>query len=134
MKLKIKKIKPEFRDDRGYISRIVEGGKYKIHSILYIERKKGSIGANHYHKKDAHYVYVLSGKVKRYEKDMTKKNPKVYTAVLVPGDLILTEPMIAHKDEFLEDTVILAFTTEDRNQKSYEKDTVREDFFEKDSS
>lgn len=129
MSLKIKNIKPEYKDERGFISRIVDNEK--IACVLYIERKKGTRGADHYHKKDSHYVYVLKGKVKRSEKDLSKKNSKIKTAVLKPGDIILTEPMTAHSDEFLEDSVLLAFTTKKRNQKDYEKDTIRVDFFKK---
>jgi len=121
----VKHVKPEFVDERGFISRIIDQDKYKIRSVLYIERKKGSRGADHYHKNDAHYVYVLKGLVKRSEKNMRKKTSKVESVVLRPGDVVLTPPMIAHSDLFLKDSVILAFTTENRNQKKYEKDTVR---------
>jgi dTDP-4-dehydrorhamnose 3,5-epimerase-like enzyme len=129
MKLKVKHIKPEFKDERGFISRIIDESKYSIKSILYIERKKGTRGADHYHKKDSHYVYILSGKVKRSEKNMADEKSKIESVVLGPGDLVLTPPMVAHSDVFLEDTVMLAFTTENRNPKQYEKDTVRVDFF-----
>ena len=129
MSLRIKNIKPEFKDERGFISRIINDEGYKISSVLYIERKKGTRGADHYHKKDAHYVYVLKGKVRRSEKDMTKKNSRIKSAILKPGDIILTLPMTAHSDEFLENSILLAFTTKKRNQKDYEKDTVRVGFF-----
>ena len=123
--IKVTKILPEFKDKRGYISRIIDQDKYKIRSILYIQRKKGSVGANHYHKKDTHYIFVLEGKVRYGEKNMEKKNAKTAFVTLKPGDLVLSKPMVAHITEFLEDSVILAFTTENRNQKNYEKDTVR---------
>lgn len=129
MKIQIKHIEPEFRDERGFISRIVDDEK--IVSVLYIERKKGSRGADHYHKKDAHYVYLLKGKVKRSEKDMTKKGSRILSVILEPGDIVLTPPMTAHSDEFLEDSVMFAFTTKKRNQKDYEKDTVRVELFKK---
>src|SRR6266566_4401607 len=96
MPIDVIKIKPEFIDERGFISRIVDQDIYKIRSVLYIQRKKGSVGANHYHKKDAHYIYVLSGKVKYGEKDMNKKNSKIEYVTLVPGDVVLSKPMIAH--------------------------------------
>lgn len=131
LQLTVQHIKPEFSDERGFISRIMDQDKYPIRAILYIKRKKGSVGANHYHKKDAHYVYVLEGKVKRSEIDLKKKNVKKSTVILLPGDLILTPPMTAHVDEFLEDSVILAFTTENRSSKSYERDTVRTDVLKK---
>jgi len=39
--------------------------------------------------------------------------------------------MLAHSMKFLKDTVFFAYTTEKRNQKNYEKDTVRVDVFNK---
>src|SRR5260221_11383866 len=125
MAIQVTKIKEEFVDERGFISRIIDQDKHKIRSILYIKRKKGSTGANHFHKKDAHYIFVLSGKVRYGEKDMSKKNSKVEYVALEPWDLVLSKPMIAHTPDFLEDSVILAFTTENRNQAHYEEDTIR---------
>lgn len=128
MKINKKHIDPEFVDERGFISRIIDQDKYSVHSVLFIERKKGSRGADHYHKEDSHFVYIISGKVRRSEKDM-KTMSGIVSTVLIPGDIVFTPSMIAHSDEFLEDTTMLAVTTSKRNQKDYEKDTVRVDFF-----
>ena len=125
MAIHVTKINPEFIDERGFISRVVNNSPIKLNSILYIVRKKGSVSANHYHKSDAHYIFVLSGKVKYSEKDMRKEKSAVNTVILEPFDLVLSSPMIAHATEFLEDSVILAFTSENRDQDNYEKDTVR---------
>lgn len=128
MKINVKHIDQEFTDERGFISRIINGEKYKIHSVLYIKRKKGSRGADHYHKTDTHFVYVAEGKVKRSEKDVKNKS-KVTSVILKPGDLVFTPAMVAHSDEFLEDSVIIAITTKKRNQIDYENDTVRVNLF-----
>lgn len=125
MPIKVTHIKPEFVDDRGYISRLVDTDEYPLRAVLYITSKKGSVRANHYHKKDAHFVYCLSGKFRYSEKNMKKKNSKVESVILKPGDLVLSKPGIAHAMEFLEDTVFLAFTTEKRNQDLYEEDIKR---------
>ena len=126
MSIKVKKIKPEFIDKRGFISRIIDQKKIKIRSILYIESKKGALRGNHYHKKDFHFVYCVSGKFKYSEKDMGKLQPKVYSVILKTGDLVLTRPMHWHQMEFMEKSIFLAITTETRNQENYEKDTVRD--------
>lgn len=128
MAIKVIKIKPEFKDERGFISRIIDDKKINIKSILYIERKKGTDGANHFHKKDSHFIYILKGKVEYLEKDMNKNNAKVQSVVLLPGDMVLSKPMMAHSTVFLEDTVFMAFATEHRSQEEYEKDTVRLNF------
>ena len=125
MAIKVIKTKPEFVDDRGYITRLMDHDDYPIRAVLYITSKKGTIRGNHYHKKDAHFVYCLSGKFKYSAKDMNKKDSKVEYVILEPGDLVLSPPMVAHSMEFLEDTVFLAFTTERREHKMYEEDIVR---------
>lgn len=125
MAINVIKIKPEFVDDRGYISRLVDQDKYPLRAVLYITSKAGTTRANHYHKKDAHYVYCLSGKFKYSEKDMSKPDTQTESVMLEPGDLVLSSPMIAHRMDFLEDSVFLAFTTEKRDQDEYEGDTVR---------
>ena len=62
MPIKIfKQIKPEFTDERGEIFKLLDDGKTVVKSVLLITCKKGAIRANHYHKKDSHYVYMLSG-------------------------------------------------------------------------
>ena len=125
MAIKVTHVKPEFIDERGYISRLVndEGGGFR--AVLYITSKAGTQRANHYHKKDSHYVYCLSGKFRYSEKDMTKPNSERESIILKPGDLVLTKPMITHSMEFLKDTVFLAITTEHRQQDKYEDDLVR---------
>lgn len=125
MAIKVTHIKPEFVDDRGYISRLVNDDKKQFRAVLYITSKKGTQRGNHYHKSDFHYVYCLSGKFRYSEKDMNKSNLKVESIILKPGDLVLSSPMTAHSMEFLEDTVFLAITTEGRDQNKYETDTVR---------
>lgn len=130
MKINVKHINQEFVDDRGFISRIVDEDKFKIHSVLYIKRKKGTRGADHYHKTDEHFVYVAEGKVRRSEKDV-KKDSKIESVILGPGDMVFTPAWIAHADEFLEDTVLIAISTSKRTQKNYENDTVRVEYFKK---
>lgn len=125
MAIKVTHIKPEFVDERGVITRLVNDDKTKFRAVLYITSKAGTQRANHYHKKDSHYVYCLSGKFRYSEKDMTKPNSKVESVILKPGDLVLSKPMIAHAMEFLEDTVFLAITTEPRKQNQYEEDLIR---------
>ncbi|HYK09120.1 MAG TPA: WxcM-like domain-containing protein [Candidatus Eisenbacteria bacterium] len=125
MPIKVTKILPEFTDTRGSITRLIDQNNIRIQSILWITSKKGSVRANHYHKKDYHYVYCVSGKFIYSEKDMQKPNGKISSVVLLPGDLVLTKPMILHSMEFLENTIFMAFTSETRKQKAYEKDTKR---------
>lgn len=125
MAIKVIHLKPEFKDERGYITRLINDEKIPFKAVLYISSKAGTERANHYHKKDSHHVFCVSGKFRYSEKDITKLNSKVESVIIKPGDLVYSRPMIAHSMEFLEDTVFLAITTESRKQDKYEEDLVR---------
>lgn len=124
MKL-IKNIKPGFIDKRGTITRLLDNGKTNIRSVLWITSKKGTVRSNHYHKKDAHYIYVVSGKMEYYERPVKNKNFKIKKVVLSAGDMVYTPPMMIHATKFSEETVILTLSIKFRNHQSYESDTVR---------
>lgn len=118
----VRKVEPFHIDERGEMSYILDR-ETPITSVLLITCKKGSIRANHYHKKDSHYVYILEGKIEyTYQEVGSKKKQSV---VVNKGEVVYSPPMTMHAMRFLEDTVMLAFTTESRNQKKYENDTVR---------
>ncbi len=126
MKL-IKHIKPEFVDERGAITRLLDDGKTNIKSTLLITSKKGSVRSNHYHKKDTHWIYMLSGKMAYYEKPV-KGSSKVKKVIVNAGDIVYTPQMSIHGTKFLEDSVFITLSTKSRNQKAYEKDTIRVKF------
>lgn len=121
----IKTIKPFHIDKRGEMSHLIEDNKTRITSILLITSKKGAIRANHYHKKDTHFAYILEGKMEYTYQDLKSKVKNKKTAIVKKGDIIYTPPMAIHAMKFLEDSVFLAITTEERDQKKYEKDTIR---------
>ena len=54
------KLVGKFKDHRGLILNI---SNELFRSCALIKSKKNSIRANHYHKKDWHYCYVLKGKL-----------------------------------------------------------------------
>jgi len=54
----LKRIDVAVKDPRGEIMNIFEG---PIEHIALITSKKGSIRANHYHKEDQQYIYLVSG-------------------------------------------------------------------------
>lgn len=125
MAIKITHIDPEFVDERGGIARVVDQDKFPIRAVLRITSKKGTIRANHCHKKDYHYIYIESGKCEYSEKPSDKPRAKIKSVIMKPGDLVLSEPNMIHAVRFLSDTVFYAFTTEKREQDQYEGDTVR---------
>lgn len=122
--IEVRKIKPSFVDERGSIAHVVDEGTL-LRSALLIVSKAGSIRANHYHKKDSHYVYMLDGEMEYTSKPMSDPKAKKESVVLVPGDLVYTPPMTGHAMRFLRDSIFLALATEARGHDAYEEDTVR---------
>lgn len=119
----IKKKQPEFVDERGGITSILSGDNPNIKSILLITSKAGSIRSNHFHKKDSHYCYIVSGKAEWREKPVD--GGELESVILEAGDMVFTPPMIVHTVKFLEDTIFFTFATESRLQENYEADTIR---------
>ncbi len=119
----VKKIKPEFTDERGAITNVLEE---PINHVAIISSKKGTIRANHYHPEQIQYVYLISGKFESVSKDLRKgDSAKVEKAVVEAGNLVITPPMIAHAMRFLEDSVMLNLTTADRDPANFDKHTKK---------
>ena len=120
----VRQIKPEFVDQRGEIFKLLDDGETIIKSVLLITCNKGAIRANHYHRKDTHWVYMLSGSMEYTEAAVDGKGYKE-TVLVKKGDLVYTPSTVAHAMRFLEDSVFLTLSTESRHQDAYEDDTVR---------
>lgn len=120
MKTKLK-VKPIHKDKRGEIIKVAED---KIASVLLINSKKGSVRANHYHRWDTHYMYLIKGKM-RYVTRILKKGAGKKSVILNPGDMVFTPSRLAHAMVALEDSQFLAITRRSRKQKNYENDIVR---------
>ena len=116
-------IKPEFTDERGDIFKVLDDGKTIIKSVLLITCNPGSVRANHYHKKDSHYVYMLSGSMEYTEQEMDGKHRE--TILVKKGDLLYTPSLKPHAMKFLEESSFLTLATEFRHQDAYEHDIVK---------
>lgn len=118
----VKKVEPFHIDERGEMSYILDH-ETSIISVLLITCRKGSVRANHYHKKDSHYAYLLEGKMEyTYQKVGSKKKQSI---IVSKGEIVYSPPMTIHAMRFLEDSQFLALTTERRDQEKYEQDTIR---------
>jgi dTDP-4-dehydrorhamnose 3,5-epimerase-like enzyme len=116
----IKHIKPAFVDARGEIINVFEGA---TGHVAYITSRKGSVRANHYHKKDYQHMYLIRGAYESHSCDV--KNPSNKQVLLAKaGDLVSTPPMVAHAQKFTEDSAFLSLTTRQREDGKYEEDTV----------
>jgi dTDP-4-dehydrorhamnose 3,5-epimerase-like enzyme len=110
-----------FLDDRGAVQPLVD---MTMRSALMITSRKGTVRANHYHKSDWHYCYVVSGAIDYYWREVGSSEPprKVHIG---PGQLFFTPPLVEHAMVFAEDTVFLTLAGNPRDQDSYEDDLVR---------
>ena len=117
------KLEKPFIDARGEIQPLVD---MMMESAVMIESKKGSLRANHYHKTDWHYCYVISGAIDYYHR-LTGSPGTPETMTIKQGEMVFTPPMVDHGMTFAEDTVFLTLSRNPRDQESYEHDVVRVD-------
>lgn len=116
----LKHIDPAVVDVRGEIYNLFEG---RIEHVALITSKKGTVRANHYHKQDIQYIYLVSGAYESHSCEI--KNPvKKQVLKVKAGDIVYTPPLIAHAQKFTEDSVFLAFSTRQREEGKYEDDTI----------
>ena len=116
----IKHLDPAFVDERGGITNVFEG---RIEHIALITSKKGTVRANHYHKEDLQYIYLVSGAYEAHSVDINDTEKRQVLQVR-PGDIVETPALIGHAQVFTEDSVFLALTTRQREEGKYEDDTI----------
>lgn len=96
---------PAFKTDFGTIKNLI---LKPIQSVAVIESVRGSVRANHYHKTDWHYAYVVRGKVLYFERGVGEIG--LPDAVeFFPGQMFFTPPMREHAMVFVKDTTIFTF-------------------------
>jgi quercetin dioxygenase-like cupin family protein len=108
-------------EDRGVITPVAEGD---FKTVLLITSKKGAKRANHYHKTDTHIMHIVSGKARYVETGGIHCGSFVVDRVVGPGDSIKTIPGIAHAMEFLEDTLMVVCSVNERNPEQYLNEIV----------
>lgn len=110
-----------FVDVRGEIQPLVD---MMMESAVLIHSKAGSVRANHYHKTDWHYCYVLSGSIEYFHRE-TGSDAEPAMILVKKGQMVFTPPMVDHGMRFPEDTTFLTLSRNPRDQASYEADVVR---------
>jgi dTDP-4-dehydrorhamnose 3,5-epimerase-like enzyme len=118
------KLEDPIVDERGFIQRLVSFPTPIVGSVVLIFSKKGTIRANHYHKTDWHYCFVIEGIIEYYFRNAnsTAEPEKV---IVKKGEMVYTPPMVEHAMVFLDDTTFLAISGGTRLQADYEADLVR---------
>lgn len=110
-----------FIDRRGSIQPLVD---LMMKSAVIIDSKAGSLRANHYHKTDWHYCYVISGKIEYFYREVNSSK-KADLIIAETGNMIFTPPLVEHCMKFPKDTLFLTLSRNPRDQDTYEADVVR---------
>ena len=107
----------EFVDARGKISNyeLTE----PINLIGYIESKKSSMRANHYHPVQEQKVLLVKGQFISLYKNLLEKNSPKVTHVINEGDSVVTKPNVAHTMVFTKDSVFLNLVRGEREHDNY---------------
>ena len=113
-----------YEDARGIIQPLCD---LNMKSASLIVSKPNTWRANHYHKTDWHFIYVLKGSFEYYFKK-TNSNEKVKQKIVKKGELLFTGPIVDHAMFYTEETEIIVVSKNPRDQETYERDTVRIDF------
>ena len=123
-------IENEFRskDERGSILSIADA---KISNVSIIKCKSQSLRSNHYHKTDAHFMYVLKGEINYFFKNLN--DDQINYLKITKGQNIYTPPLEIHATYFHIETELVVSSINPRDQKTYEEDTVRVDFINNDN-
>ncbi len=107
----------EFIDERGKISNYEL--PESINLVGYIESKKNTIRANHFHPVQEQKVLSVKGQFISIYKDLLNTNSNKITHVANEGDLIITKPNVAHAMVFTKDSIILNLVRGEREHKNY---------------
>ena len=117
-------LKKPYSDDRGIIQTLVSLNESQMRSAVLIESKKGSLRANHYHKVDWHYCYIISGSIEYYYRSVNSDKEPM-KILIKTGQVFYTPPMVEHAMVFPEDTTFLTLGGGTRLHEDYEDDLVR---------
>jgi len=119
------KLEKAFSDARGDIQPLVD---LPMKSCVLITSKKGALRANHYHKTDWHFCYVLNGEIEYYHRPHGEEGPGE-KVIVGPGELFFTPPMVDHAMVFTKETTFITLGRNSRKQEVYEADVERIDLY-----
>ena len=120
-----------FLSDAGKIQNLVELAKDDgFRGVAIIDSKAGSRRSSHYHRTDAHRLYVLSGSMLYTERRYGSGTIVKFT--VHAGEMVYTPPMVEHWTAFDEDTRLISISKLSRNHEEHERDLVRVDWIDED--
>jgi quercetin dioxygenase-like cupin family protein len=118
----VKKLTAAFTDHRGSILDIFEG---PIHHTGIITFTKGAVRANHYHKKQTQYTYILTGTIELCVRDSRTPDAPVERFMMEAGDFANIPTEVIHQYIAHTDASMICLTDVIRVGNNYEEDTFR---------
>ena len=113
----IKKGEKEFVDKRGKISN--HELPEPVNLVGYIESKKGTVRANHFHPIQEQKCILVKGQFISVYQDLLNEKTSKITHVVNEGDLIVTKPNVAHAMVFSKDSIFLNLVRGEREHENY---------------
>lgn len=115
-------IEEPFTNASGEIINLLTG---KFTHAAVLTSNAGAIRANHYHKTDWHYTYIVSGAVDYYWRSVGDQNyPK--RQLYKQGEMFFSPPMVEHAMFFPGPATIITFARNERSDHAtHESDLVR---------
>lgn len=96
--------------------------------VAVIHSKAGSRRSSHWHKKDWHVLYVLSGRMLYTERRIGSGTIVKFT--VNPGEAVFTGSRVEHWTSFDEDTIMVSVSSLSRQHAEHEADLVRVDWLD----
>ena len=107
--------------DAGRIQNLLELSHSGTSIIL---STANAVRANHWHREDWHYLYVLHGSFVYFWRPVGSKDTPARMTV-VGGEMLYTPPREEHAMWFRENTVTVSMSRLPRDHESHENDVVR---------
>jgi len=108
-----------FSDQRGKIEnyKLTE----KVNLVATISSKPNTMRSNHYHPIQQQKCLLINGQYISIYKDLKKANSPRITQIVNVGDLVVTEPLVAHTMVFTKHSLFLNLVNGEREHKNYGK-------------
>ena len=116
------------KDPRGSIQNLLEldGLEQPVRGVAIITSRARTTRSNHLHRTDGHWLYVVSGEMHYWERDLDTPSYPTQPAVFKAGEMVYTGPLLWHRTYFPVETVLLSLSLRPRDNVSHEQDVVRD--------
>ena len=95
--------------ERQQIGAILQLVNQPIGNVSLVSSIRGSTRGDHYHMRDWHYIYVMTGELSYYFRPAGSTDAPAQVQVRT-SEMIFTPPMVEHKLVFTADTLLLVMS------------------------